>query len=99
MKGVSDLGYYIQTTSAHDKARYIVANYGGQLLTTAPKTYASIPQGKALIVVLDNGPFEAAGFCYDAGEFEAFTYSGDARPKQYVLIDRVLAEQLTGYAK
>lgn len=91
------MGYYIQTTSTHDKARYIVQNHGGELLERAPKNYSSIPPGKALIVVLDNGPFEAAGFCCDAREFEAFTYPGDARHKQYVLMDRAEAERLTGY--
>jgi len=91
------MGYYIQTNAAHNKADYIVGHYDGEFLAKAPSSYEDIPQGKALIAIVDNGPFEAAGFCYSKSEFEAFTNPSDPRPIQYVLIDRDLAEYLTNF--
>ena len=52
---------------------------------------------KAVIIVVNNGPFEAAGFAYNQGEFEAFTQADDHRPRQFVVMDRAKAKELTGY--
>jgi len=93
------MGYYIQTNRNHGKAEDIAKEYGGFILPNAPKNYADIPADKALIVVVDNGPFEAAAFAYDAEEFSVFTDREDDRPKQYVLIDREAAELASGFRK
>jgi hypothetical protein len=91
------MGYYIQTDYNHGKAQEIAEKYNGVLLASAPKTYEDIPAGKALIAVVNNGAFEAAGFCYDASEFACFTDPRDSRSCRYVLIDRDTAEILSGY--
>ena len=64
-----------------------------------PYSYDGIPADKGLIVVVDNGMFEAAGFCYNEEEFKVFTDPRDYRHKQYVLINREDAEILSGYRK
>jgi hypothetical protein len=91
------MGYYIETKGNFGKAATIAAEWDGIVLKYSPRAYSDIPEGKALIVVVDNGMFEAAAFCYDEEEFKYFTDSSDPRPKLYVLLDRELAEQLSGY--
>lgn len=52
----------------------------------------------AVIVIIDNGSFEAAGYCYDRNEFDTFTDPTDMRPRRYVLMPHEDAKRLTGYA-
>lgn len=91
------MGYYIQTSQPCGKAAEICEKHGGIPIPHAPLHFEDIPEGKALICVVDNGPFEAAGFCYDNPEFLAFTDINDYRYKEYLLLDRSVAEKLTGY--
>jgi len=94
------MGYYIQVAGHHGKAQAIATLFEGEILPSCPESYDEIPEGKALIVVVDNGAFEAAGFAYDAEEFEAFCKNpNDHRPMQYVLIDRNNAEEASGFKK
>lgn len=39
-----------------------------------------------LICVVDNGPFEAAAYCYSQNERDAFAYP-DGRPKTWLIVD------------
>lgn len=91
------MGYYIQTEGTHNKAASIARRYNGEILSQPPNSYQDIPTGKAIIAVVDNGPFEAAGFCFNEAEFKVFTNPNDRRPIQYVMMDRGMAEQLSGY--
>ena len=92
------MGYYIQGP-AKDKANFIVEKYGGEIVSRS-KAFAAIDNSKmAVVVVLDNGPFEAAGFAYSMKEFQAFTDPGDTRDKQFVIMNRELAKKLTGYER
>lgn len=90
------MGYYIQAPTNRNKAAYLVSTLGGQQLVSPPASFNDIPTGKALIVVVDNMAFEAAGLCYNADEFEVFT-GPDRRPRQYVLLDKAVAYELSGY--
>ena len=92
------MGYYIETPMPVGKAKYIAEHYDGQIVPQ-PTSYEDIPESKGLIVVLDNGFFEAAGFVFSELEFEAFTDVGDIRPRKFVLIDRKEAEDLSGYTE
>ena len=92
------MGYYIQGPT-FGKANHIVKTLGGELLSQAPKKFSDIPANKALVVVVDNGAFEAAGLCYNESEFNAFVLypdSGRQRPRQFVLMDRKTAFQAAG---
>lgn len=94
------MGYYIPGPT-FEKAKFIIDTYQGTMINVPPKAYHEIPDGKALIVVVDNGRFEAAGFCYDGREFEAWIGDwrdgSDPRPMQFVLMDREKAEELSGF--
>jgi hypothetical protein len=92
------MGFYV-AGPARGKAQFIVENIQGKILKECPKTYADIPEGQALIVIVDNGSFEAAGFCYSEAEFKVFTDPFESRRRQYILINRGLVEEITGYKK
>lgn len=55
------MGYYVPGPN-HGKADHIVKNHGGQVVAK-PAKFADIPADKALICVMNNGPFEAAEIC------------------------------------
>lgn len=79
------MGYYIETEAAKNKANWLVDNAGGVIVqqATPTPTHDSIP-----VVVVDNGPFEAAGIAYDQEELRAFTDPFDPRPKTIVMVPR-----------
>ena len=53
----------------------------------------------AVICVIDNGLFEAAGLIYDKNEFIEFTLPMDMRKRTFLKMDKELAHKLSGYAK
>lgn len=71
------MGYYIETGERKGKAAWLVKNANGSM----EKRPGDIP-----VVVLDNGPFEAAGIAYDAEEFEAFTSPDDLHKKTIIYV-------------
>ena len=77
------MGYYIETEAAKNKAKWLVEHAGGVIVqqATPTPTHDSIP-----VVVVDNGPFEAAGIAYDQEELRAFTDPFDPRPKTIVMV-------------
>jgi hypothetical protein len=92
------MGYYIQVPENLNKASQIAKLHGG-IVTSRPRSLASLPPGKALICIISRGPFEAAGFCYSEKEFEEFHRKEDTSPRSYVLLDWDKACELTGYKK
>ena len=90
------MGYYIQTKYNKLKAAQICAKYAGAELTKQPESFDAIPEGKALICVVDNGPFEAAGYCETQRDFDDFTDPKDPRPKNWVLMNKEDAEKACG---
>ena len=44
---------------------------------------------------MNNGYFEAAGYCYNQSEFEAFTEHGDMRSKTWLIMDKEKDKELT----
>jgi hypothetical protein len=94
------MGYYIETPEHKNKAVQICEAVKDAVIIPQPKSYKEIPEGKAIICVVDNGPFEAAAFCYNEREFEEFAEAiSDTRPKKWVLMDRATAEKLSGYSR
>jgi hypothetical protein len=86
------MGYYINKTSkgvelpnAH-KADYLI-------LDGATEVKAEFQPN--LICVIENGPFDAAGFIYSKQEFEYFTDPRDNRPKRWLVHPK--AAELAGY--
>jgi len=91
-------GFYIQTVGHNFKAGYILENIEGSY-EFRPETYQDIPEGKGLVIVVENGAFDAAAFIYEEREFEEFTLPSDNRPKRFILMDISVAEDISGYAK
>jgi len=87
------VGYYIEVPVSKGKAKQLEVIYGATALPEAPKTWQKDP---AIICVVDNGSFEAAGFCYSPQELEEFKRD-DGRPRTWLLLDYKLACKLTGY--
>ena len=48
------------------------------------------------VCVVSNGDFEAAAVVYDDAEYAGFTTPGDARPRQWYIMDRKKAYELSG---
>lgn len=91
------MGYYIQGPTT-GKAQYIVSEYDGKIIP-CPKKFSDIPEDKALISVVSNGPFDAAAYCYSDKEFVEFTSPTDYRPKTWLIMDKTLAEKLSGFGE
>ena len=88
------MGYYIETPWPKNKANLICEAVKDAVIIDEPKKFSDIPSEYGLICVVDNGPFEAAAFCYNEREFEEFTRQDDPRPRKWVMMDRVVAEKL-----
>jgi hypothetical protein len=91
------MGYYISTPISSGKAKYLADRFSA--IEVDQPEWSNVPEGNALICVVDNGPFESAAFCYDEREFKAFLHPEDKRPKTWLLMDRTMAEDLTGFGK
>ena len=89
------MGYYIEVPENKGKAQQIVELYGGRIVLSPP-LFEDIAPDEAIICVVDNGPFEAAAFCYNQDELYAFTHM-DGRRRVWVVMDRRRACDLTGY--
>ena len=75
------MGYYIEVPENLNKARQLEEIYGAHLLAACPRSYDDIPKDIALICVVNNVAFEAAGYCYSPEEFAAFK-SHDGRGRE-----------------
>jgi hypothetical protein len=65
-------------------------------IVTPPPAWADVPEDKALICVVSNGMFEAAGLAYSEAEYDEFRRE-DGRPRTWVLMDKQVAYQASGY--
>ena len=95
------MGYYIETSGSTNKALWLVENHEGELVERElalriVDTYPNHDQG--IVVVMDNGMFQAAGFAFDLNEFLEFADRSDPRPRQYVKMNRELAAKLSHFA-
>ena len=94
------MGYYINTPemTALGKASTLLTFYDvKELWESQPPS--TIPDDKALICVVENGNFDAAGLCYDDKEYEAFNrpFDEDPRMKRWLLVDKQWAYTQTGF--
>ena len=94
------MSYCIQVPENRGKPKQLVTLYNAVILT-GPPVWSEVPRDKAVICVVDNGQFEAAGFCYSHGEFERLNspdrYTFPSRPRTWLLMDSSLAEELSGF--
>lgn len=78
------MGYYIETSSRNDKAKWLVDN-AKAMITFAPVagTAEMIP-----VCVVDNGAFEAAAIAFDKDELEVFEDPRDERFRMWLSVPR-----------
>ncbi len=88
------MGYYIEVPENKGKAQQLVDIHGATILKEKPAFFAH--SDKAIICVVDNGLFEAAGYAYDEKELNEFAYH-DGRPRTWLVMDKNLACELSGY--
>ena len=89
------MGYYIEVPNNKGKAQQIIKLHGGRIIP-APVPLDTLSDNEAIICVVDNGPFEAAGFAYSEKELDEFSRP-DGRPRTWVIMDRAKACELTGF--
>ena len=89
------MGYYIEVPERFKKATQLVKLYKGEIIP-CPKSFSDVPEDKALICIVDNRAFEAAGYCFDSQEFGDFKRP-DGRPRTWLLMNKALVHKLTGY--
>ncbi len=93
------MGYYIETGSRSDKSRWLVKNHQAEILQDLAAARLAQSAGKGVVVVLDNGMFEAAGFAFSPEELDALGVitPGDIRRRTFVAMDLAKAKELSGY--
>lgn len=89
------MGYYIETGTNFGKAKIIKERYNAT--ECSEEEFIQLdPSTEGLVIVVDNGDFEAAAFCYNYNELERFTEDPfDPRPKTYLKMNRALAARLS----
>ena len=92
------MGYYIETGANRNKAEFLMENHDAIKLASAKEALDAMNSGLGVVVVLDNGPFEAAGYCYSPSELVEFSRPDDPRPKTFLAMDKPTAERLSGFS-
>lgn len=77
------MGCYVET---QNKEKWLMDNHNGWYAMQMPKWERLNIDGYRPVVLVDNGPFRAAGIAYDEQEYERFTDPRDERPKQVFLV-------------
>jgi hypothetical protein len=91
------MGYYIPCGGKNlGKVAWLVTNEGAAIVSKDEAKQA-LDAGLGVICVVDNGMFEAAAFCFNKSEWEAFNYEKDNRARVWLMMDRARAEELSGY--
>lgn len=92
------MGYYIQGPSL-GKVDFLINTHEAKIITNdkAIQILNDNDSTEAVIICVDNGMFEAAGYCFNMREFESFTKSRDSRPKTVLSMDKTKAKELSGY--
>lgn len=94
------MGYYIETPRPIYKVEYLINTYSAEKIDYhLAKVLIKEDAEKAIIVVVDNGYFEAAGYAYSEAELDAFMDPSDVRPKTILLMDKKLVLNLLGLSK
>jgi len=92
------MGYYIEVPSSKNKTEQLIKLHDAKEVK-CPELFSDVPNDKALICVIDNGLFEAAGYCYSPNEFREFKFDRSSQPRKWIIMDKDLAEKLSGYKR
>jgi hypothetical protein len=91
------MGYYIERSDfgRFNKTEFLVEVHGAIELVGVQ--YPPWRDDVALVCVIHNSMFEAACYAYCPEELAALNHIEDGRKKRWVIMDKPLAEQLSGY--
>lgn len=78
------MGFYIQTSGPHNKAQWLIANCEAKAVTLGSEP----PKGYVPVVVVNNGPFEAAGIAFNKQELGVFSNPKDTRQRVQLILTR-----------
>jgi len=96
------MGYYIKETPKRNlpnigKAQCLIDDCQAKKISVE-EAENEITGGKdAVVCVINNGFFDAAGLVYDKNEFIEFTLPMDMRKRTFLKMDKQLAHKLSGY--
>ena len=91
------MGYYIEIPGqVRGKALAIIELHGGRRILHAPASLCQLEDNEALVCVVHNQFFEVAVFCYNEKKVTEFA-SPDGRAKEWLVMDRAKACELSGY--
>jgi hypothetical protein len=92
------MGFYVETPNSRGKAEYLIEEHDAVHITREEaEEIVSDPKSEyAVIVVLNNVMFEAAGYAYDKRELGHFLAPDDPRPKVCLAVDKKVVQKLTG---
>lgn len=97
------MGYYLNPPESAGepfrKSAALVDHHGAVRLSGQPVTFEDVPEGKALICVVDAGMWEAALLVYNNREFDDVASPRDERSKTWLLMDKESAHKMAGYGK
>ena len=79
------------------KVDHLIATYGAERVPNPPAAFHHIPEGKALICVVDTVTYETASLCFSAAEMALLNDSSDFRRRTWLVMDRATAEELSKY--
>ena len=92
------MGYYLNNLGAQGKADTLIKNHSA--MEIMPEDYpkditATAEEGYAIVVVIENGPFDAAGLAYSDEEFKHLLDCG--RPFRVLMMDTLTAHEMAKY--
>lgn len=93
------MGYYVNPPGESKES--FLRREGLRVPNDRKITWDSVPKGFLPVVLLDNGPFTAAGIAYCESELNVFTRLDDPRSRQVfmVKIDKLLPVSDHGLAR
>lgn len=93
------MGYYIQAPTNHGKADYLVKTHNARIVGYNGNAPAW-DENEAIICVVDNGGFEAAGYAFSPRELAKFALPDRGsyqRPRIWLKMNKELAQKLSGF--
>lgn len=89
------MGFYIDGPKK-DKAGFLKKEYNCTEIKQ-PESLKDIPSNMGLICVIENDIFDGAAYVYDEQELLDLSDPTDPRPRTWLLMDKELAEELSGF--
>lgn len=92
------MGYYFEGNgNAFGKGQLLVRDHGAESVSQEEARLAVESDDRAVICVISNDAFEAAGLVFSPNEFDAFSQPDDPRPRTWYVLDKAVAHKITNF--